>query len=75
MALQVPVSLRGVPIVTPRLIEQSHARGVEVHVWTIDDPDHMGRLLDWGVDGLMTDRPSVLKSVLQKRGEWSTIGR
>ena len=75
VALQVPVSLRGVPIVTPRLIEQSHARGVEVHVWTIDDPDHMGRLLDWGVDGLMTDRPSVLKSVLQKRGEWSTIGR
>ena len=41
-----------------------------MHVWTIDDPDEIGRLLDLGVDGIMTDRPTVLKQVFTDRGRW-----
>jgi glycerophosphoryl diester phosphodiesterase len=68
--LQVPTSHRGVEIVTRRFVEVAHARGVQVHVWTIDDPEEMHRLLELGVDGLMTDRPSVLRDVLSARGQW-----
>ena len=46
-AAQVPVSFRGVPIVTPRFLRAAHAAGLEVHVWTIDDPAEMRRLLAW----------------------------
>jgi glycerophosphoryl diester phosphodiesterase len=41
-----------------------------VHYWTIDSPEQMSHLLDRGADGIMTDRPGVLKSVLQDRGTW-----
>ena len=67
---QVPPKVKGLPMVTGRFVETAHARGLEVHVWTIDDPDEMRRLLDLGVDGIMTDRPRVLKQVLIDRGEW-----
>jgi glycerophosphoryl diester phosphodiesterase len=42
-----------------------------VHVWTINDETTMARLLDLGVDGIMTDRPSVLKDLLERRHAWS----
>ncbi|MFW2332884.1 glycerophosphodiester phosphodiesterase [Ilumatobacter sp.] len=67
---QVPVSSGPVSLVTRRVIERAHRRGVQVHVWTIDDPAEMHRLLDLGVDGIMTDRPSVLKDVFVERGVW-----
>ncbi len=41
-----------------------------MHVWTVDEAAEMRRLLDLGVDGIMTDRPAVLKEVLVDRGEW-----
>ena len=45
-----------------------------MHVWTVDDAEVMHRLLDIGVDGLMTDRPTVLKKVLQERDQWVEPG-
>ena len=70
-ALQVPTHFRGIPVVTRRLIAAAHARGIQVHVWTVDEREDMERLLDFGIDGLMTDRPTLLREVLQARGLWS----
>jgi len=67
---QVPARQGRVPIVTPRFVAAAHAHGIQVHVWTIDDRAEMERLLDLGVDGLMTDRPQVLKGLLGERGQW-----
>ena len=67
---QVPVETRGVVITDRRFVDAAHDRGLQVHVWTIDDPTEMRRLLDLGVDGIMTDRPAVLKQVLVDRGQW-----
>ena len=61
---------RGVTLVDNRFVRGARARGIKIHVWTIDDRDEMIRLLDLGVDGIMTDRPAVLKDVLESRGEW-----
>lgn len=69
-AAQVPVRSGPVPVVDRRFVERAHRRGLHVHVWTVDDPDEMRRLLDLGVDGIMTDRPAVLRSVLESRGQW-----
>jgi glycerophosphoryl diester phosphodiesterase len=67
---QVPTHFGDTPIVTEAFLAEAHRREVQVHVWTIDDPEEMVRLLDLGVDGIMTDHPGVLKEVLQRRGEW-----
>jgi glycerophosphoryl diester phosphodiesterase len=69
-AAQVPVK-QGPLVVTNRaFVERAHALGLAVHVWTIDDPAEMHRLLDLGVDGLMTDKPAVLREVFESRGLW-----
>ena len=66
-ALQVPVEYGGRELVTPRFLKAAHDRGVRVDVWTIDEPDEMRRLLDLGVDVIMTNRPEVLEGVLGER--------
>ena len=68
--LQVPHRVKGVRLVDDRFVARAHAAGLQVHVWTIDDPDEMHELLDRGVDGIMTDRPAVLREVLESRGAW-----
>ena len=62
--LQVPERWRGLRVVTPRFISQAHRLNVAVHVWVVDDEGDMRRLLDWGVDGLQTDRLDILARVL-----------
>ncbi len=70
--LQIPthhrVRGREVELVTPGLVRRLHALGKHLHVWTIDEPEEMHRLLDLGVDGIVTDRPAVLIDVFAARG-------
>ena len=66
-AVQLPLSMLRMSTMTPRTIAAFHAAGVEVHVWTINDEPTMERLLDLGVDGLVTDRADLALGVLQRR--------
>ncbi len=66
-AVQVPERWKGVRVVTPRLVRVAHAVGAEVHVWTINDADSMNRLLDLGVDGIVTDRADIARDVVRQR--------
>jgi glycerophosphoryl diester phosphodiesterase len=68
---QIPVKEKGLRLIDRALIDQAHEMELQVHVWTIDEPAEMNRLIDLGVDGLMTDQPAVLKTVLIERGLWS----
>lgn len=72
---QVPVGFRGLRVTTRRLVRTAHAIGMQVHVWTINDRDRMERLLDLGVDGIMTDDITGLRDVLDRRGLWHPRGR
>ena len=69
-AAQVPVRQGPLTVTDERFVERAHRLGLQVHVWTIDDPGEMHRLLDLGVDGIMTDRPHTLRSVFEARGVW-----
>ncbi|WP_346623610.1 glycerophosphodiester phosphodiesterase [Blastococcus montanus] len=68
---QVPLQLGGRALVDERFLAAAHARGLQVHVWTVDDPAEVEVMLDLGVDGIMTDRPAMLREVLEKRGQWA----
>jgi glycerophosphoryl diester phosphodiesterase len=68
---QVPLQLGGRSLVDERFVAAAHERGLQVHVWTVDDPAECTAMLDLGVDGIMTDRPAMLRELLEKRGEWA----
>lgn len=63
-ALQVPERQGRLRIVTPRLLAAAHRHDVEVHVWTVNEPDDMVRLVSMGVDGIVTDRADVALAAL-----------
>ncbi|UPK73018.1 glycerophosphodiester phosphodiesterase [Nocardioidaceae bacterium SCSIO 66511] len=68
--VQVPMRRYGVSVVTSGFVRRAHRSGLQVHVWTIDDPRTMGGLLELGVDGIVTDRPDLLRDVLERRSQW-----
>ncbi len=68
-AFQVPVRAGRLTVIDRRFVAAAHAAGKQVHAWTIDDPAEMRRLLDLGVDGIVTDRPDVLNEVLGIRSD------
>ncbi|MBO4271567.1 glycerophosphodiester phosphodiesterase [Microbispora triticiradicis] len=67
---QTPIGFRGLRVTTRALVRTAHAIGMQVHVWTVNDPVTMAHLLDLGVDGIMTDNISGLRDVLKSRGQW-----
>lgn len=68
--VQVPVRQGPVPVVTSRFVARCHEAGLAVHVWVVDEPAEMERLLEMGVDGLMTDDVDALAQVMEDRGFW-----
>jgi glycerophosphoryl diester phosphodiesterase len=67
---QVPARLGRVQLLDARYVRHAHAAGLQVHVWTVNDRAEMQRLLDLGVDGLITDAADVLRDLLVSRGQW-----
>ncbi len=75
-AFQVPERYGELVVVDERFVEGAHKAGIAVHVWTVNDPDDMARLVDLGVDGIISDRPTTLVGVLDARGvAWPGLGR
>jgi glycerophosphoryl diester phosphodiesterase len=70
-AAQVPVRRGPIEVVTPTFLDRAHELGKQVHVWTINEPVEMNRLLDLGVDALVTDQIDVLRDVYLARGIWT----
>lgn len=68
--VQIPVSMGRLRFAQPQFIDAAHRLGWQVHVWTIDKEATMAELMELGVDGIMTDRPRVLRDVLQTAGWW-----
>ncbi len=63
-SLQVPRENSGITVLTPSFVRAAHERSLAVEPWTIDNPDEMRQLIEWGVDGIMTDRPDLMLEVL-----------
>ena len=68
--LQIPMFYFGFQIVSKSFVSHAHSLGKKIHAWTINDESQMNQLIDYGVDGIMTDRPQLLKDVLTKRSLW-----
>ena len=75
-AFQFPPRFGKIDLIDRRFIARAHAHNIQVHVWTINDPDAMQRYLDLGVDGLITDYPDRLLSILNRQpaeeASWAT---
>ena len=70
VAAQVPLTHYGLPVITSSMVSICKKLDIKLHVWTIDDADVMRWLIDKGVDGVMTDKPSLLREVAQEKGVW-----
>ena len=68
VAFQIPEKEGRLTIITKRFIRNLQKHNVQVHVWTVNDSADMNRLLDWGVDGIITDYPDVLINLIEERG-------
>jgi len=66
-SLQVPRASSGITVMTPGFVRAAHARNLKVETWTINDPEEMKLYLEWGVDGIITDRPDLLLEILGRR--------
>lgn len=69
-ALQVPEFHGKIRVVSKKSITRAHALGLQIHVWVVNEATDMHRLLDLGVDGIMSDRADLLATVMQERGHW-----
>ncbi|WP_375490184.1 glycerophosphodiester phosphodiesterase family protein [uncultured Jatrophihabitans sp.] len=67
---QVPARIGGRQFLDARYLAAAQRLGLQVHAWTVNDPAEMTRLLDLGVDGIITDRVDLLRTLLVERGEW-----
>ncbi len=67
-ALQVPVRIDEIELVTAETVAAAHRHGLEMHVWTINEESEMERLLQLGVDGVMSDFPGRLVAVARRLG-------
>jgi len=68
---QVPLRQWGLPVIDKWFVSTAHRLGLKVHVWTINEETEMNRLLDLGVDGLISDEAQLLKKVFVERGIWT----
>jgi glycerophosphoryl diester phosphodiesterase len=68
---QVPARVGWLNLVDRQFLDIAHRAGIGVDVWTVNRPTEMRRLLDLGVDGIMTDRADVLRDLMRERGQWT----
>ena len=66
-AFQVPEVSGTTRVVSPRFVQLAHRAGLPVQVWTVDEPADIRRLLDWGVDAIITDRPDIAAEIVRAR--------
>jgi glycerophosphoryl diester phosphodiesterase len=63
-----PEDSMNIPIMTERFIREAHAKNIAVEPWTVNDPELMKQYIEWGVDGIITDRPDLMVEILRELG-------